>query len=280
MPSDIRTALQQARALGISRLDAQGLLAHQLDVPRTWLLTHDDAPLADAAQARFDEGCRHLAAGMPLAYLTGMREFHGLMLAVSPAVLVPRPDTETLVDWALALLHAQLGALAAWPQPRVLDLGTGSGAVALALKHRCARADVTAIDVSADAVAMARHNAARLDLAVQVLAGHWLEPVAGCRFELIVSNPPYVALGDPHLAALTHEPALALISGAQGLDAIAHLARHAPHHLSDGGWLLFEHGWQQDADVRGLLVERGFVSVETRQDLAGQPRCTGGRWAG
>ena len=185
-------------------------------------------------------------------------------------VLDPRPDTETLVDWALELL-APLAA------PRVLDLGTGSGAIALALQHQRPDAQVSAVDASTDALAVAQANAARLGLAVQFARGDWLRGVAG-QFDVIVSNPPYIAAADPHLAALRHEPLQALASGADGLDDIRSIVAQAPTHLQPGGWLLLEHGWDQAEAVQALLRAAGGEQVQSRKDLAGIARCSGGQW--
>lgn len=267
-------ALRQARARGVDKLDAQLLLSHLLERPRTWLLAHDDTVLDAAQLDRWHALVAQRADAVPLAYLTGWHEFHGLPLQVSPAVLDPRPDTETLVDWALDTLRAtDVDA------PRVADLGTGSGAVALALQHSWPAAVVTAVDLSADALAVARANGQRLGLAVDWRQGDWFEALQpGERFDLIASNPPYIAQGDAHLPALRHEPALALTSGADGLDAIRHLVTHAPDHLHPGGWLLLEHGHDQGEAVAALLRQRGFSAVQHRHDLAGHVRCTGGQW--
>jgi release factor glutamine methyltransferase len=269
----VGAALVSARALGLDRLDAQLLLARLLQRPRAWLLAHDEAKLLPAQQAAFDAACRRRADGEPLAYLLGEREFHGLMLQVTPAVLVPRPDTETLVDWALELLRGPLGGVAA---PLVADLGTGSGAIALALKHRHPAARVCAVDLSDAAVALARANAASHGLQLEFQLGSWWQPLRGRRFHLVVSNPPYVAADDPHLAALGHEPRHALTPGGDGLAAIAHIVDHAPGHLLAHGWLLLEHGHEQGDAVRRRLERAGFGESQTRADLAGQPRCTGG----
>ena len=273
-PVTLADALRQARAQGVDKLDAQLLLSHLLERPRTWLLAHDDTVLDAAQLDRWQTLVAQRADAVPLAYLTGWHEFHGLPLQVSPAVLDPRPDTETLVDWALDTLRAtDVGA------PRVADLGTGSGAVALALRHSWPAAAVTAVDLSADALAVAYANGQRLGLAVDWRQGDWfgaLQP--GERFDLIASNPPYIAEGDAHLPALRHEPALALTSGADGLDAIRHLVAHAPDHLRPGGWLLLEHGHDQGEAVAALLRQRGFSAVQPRHDLAGHVRCTGGQW--
>jgi release factor glutamine methyltransferase len=189
---------------------------------------------------------------------------------VSPGVLVPRPDTETLVDWALSLMPDKLPC-------RVLDLGTGSGAIALALQHQRPQAEVTAVDASQDALAVARANARQLGLSVHFEHGSWFEPVASQRFDLIVSNPPYIADGDHHLAALRFEPLSALTSGPDGLDDLRQIVAEAPAHLAPGGWLLLEHGFDQHEAVQALLRSAGFAEVSTRHDLGGQPRCTGGR---
>ena len=192
------------------------------------------------------------------------------MLQVGPAVLVPRPDTETLVDWALELL-------AGIEAPQVADLGTGSGAIALALKHRYPTAQVCAVELSAAALEVAQANAVRLGLTLEFVQGSWWQPLQGRHFHLVVSNPPYIAGHDPHLDALRHEPALALTPGGDGLSALAQIVREAPAHLHAGGWLLLEHGYDQQEAVQQLLTEAGFVAVSTRADLAGRPRCSGGR---
>lgn len=270
----VAAALAAARAEGIERLDAQLLLAHILGRDRAWLLAHADAPLDAAAAAAYADGCARLRDGRPLAYLTGAREFHGLRLEVGPAVLVPRPDTETLVDWALELLG---GPLASRAQPAVVDLGTGSGAIALAVKHRCPRARVAAVERSAAALAVARANGERLGLAVDWRAGDWWQPLAGQRFDLALSNPPYVAPGDAHLHALRHEPHDALVPPGHALAAIEAIVGGAGAHLMPGGWVLLEHGFDQAVAVQRLLCEAGFEAVEGRADLGGRPRCSGGR---
>ncbi|MBI5268924.1 MAG: peptide chain release factor N(5)-glutamine methyltransferase [Burkholderiales bacterium] len=277
MTPTIDQALQAARAQGLDRLDAQLLLGHVLGQARAWLIAHDGDPLTAAQAEAFAGLCARRAAGEPLAYLVGEREFHGLTLQVSPAVLVPRPDTETLVDWALELLG---GELADRPAPSVVDLGTGSGAIALAVAHRHAAAHVEAVDTSLDALEVARANGRRLGLPVVWHLGSWFEPLAGRRFDLVLSNPPYIAADDPHLAALGHEPTQALTPGGDGLDSLRWLAAHAPAHLQPGGWLLLEHGWDQADAVAAMLGDAGFAAVSHRRDLAGHRRCTGGRWPG
>lgn len=259
---------------GLDRLDAQMLLLLALQRSphdRAWLLAHDsDAMPADAA-ARLDALVQRRLRGEPMAYLRGDQEFFGLQLQVDPRVLVPRPDTETLVNWALERVDAQ--ALPA----RVLDLGTGSGAIALAVVSQRPHASVSATDASAEALVVARANAQRLGLPVQFHAGSWLDAVPGQRFDLIVSNPPYIAEDDPHLSALTHEPLSALTAGADGLNDIRTIVAHAPQALAPGGWLLIEHGFNQAATVRSLLQMAGFERVSSRTDLAAIERCSGGQ---
>ncbi len=268
----IAQALRQAQAAGLDRLDAQLLLGHLLQHDRTWLVAHDDQVLSEAVAAAFEDGCRRCAAGEPLAYVIGEQDFHGLRLQVTPAVLVPRPDTETLVDWALALLPTLANA-----SPRVIDLGTGSGAIALAVAHAHGAAEVSATDLSADALAVARGNAQRLKLPIALTQGAWWQAVAvDARFDLVLCNPPYIAAGDAHLPALRHEPLLALSPGGDGLDAYRQITTGAPAHLVSGGWLLFEHGWDQADAVAALLRQAGFSRIATRHDLAQRPRCTGG----
>jgi release factor glutamine methyltransferase len=272
--SSVAQCLRQAQTQGLARVDAQMLLLHALTRPlhdRAWLLAHDTDLLTDAQQHRWDQALQRRLQGEPVAYITGYKDFFGLTLKVDARVLDPRPDTEILVEWALELLTAGQPA-------RVLDLGTGSGAVALALQHQRPAAQVTAVDASADALAVASANAGRLNLPVQCVQSHWMNAVPG-QFDLIVSNPPYVADGDPHLAALTHEPLQALTSGADGLDDIRQIIAQAPSRITPGGWLLLEHGWDQAAAVQALLTQAEFTEVQSRQDLAGVDRCTGGRWS-
>ena len=272
-------ALTQAQTAGLPRLEARLLLLHLLGRSpneHAWLLAHDGAPLDAALLARWNELTAQRLAGVPVAYLTGRKAFYGLELHVDANVLDPRDDTETLVDFALAVLPENQGA-------RVLDLGTGSGAVALAIAHQRPAAHVTATDASAAALAVARANGQRLGLPVQWLQGawdDWFAPLAEGqqRFDLIVSNPPYVAEGDPHLLALAHEPQVALTSGADGLGELRRITAAAPAHLAPGGWLLLEHGHDQAQAVRTLLTQAGFTQVQSRRDLAGIERCSGGRW--
>lgn len=273
-------ALAQAQALGLPRIDAQLLLLHavgRLQAGRAWLLAHDHDELLPEDHARYLSLCQRRHAGEPVAYLTGVKEFFGLTLQVDARVLDPRPDTETLVEWALEVAHAKTKADGASLPLRIIDLGTGSGAIALALQHQLPDAAVTAVDASNDALAVAKANGNRLGLPVQFVHANWLEGMDG-RFDVIASNPPYIRSDDPHLAALTHEPLSALASGADGLADIRTIVSQAPRHLAPGGWLLLEHGWDQAADVAALLAQAGFMHIEHRNDLAGIARCTGGQW--
>jgi len=270
-PSTVTQALAAAARLGVDRLDAQLLLLHALGRPphdRAWLLAHDTDALPEPLWTALSARLLRRLAGEPVAYLLGEKEFHGLDLRVDPRVLVPRPDTETLVDWALECLEGHTA-------PRVLDLGTGSGAIALALQHARADAQVDAVDASADALAVARANAERLQLPVRFAQADWLAG-ADQGYALIASNPPYIAAGDPHLPALQHEPVSALVAGADGLDDIRRIVADAPAHLAEGGWLLLEHGHDQAPAVRQLLAAHGFAEVQSRDDLAGIARCSGG----
>lgn len=275
-PATLAQALAELQRRGLERLDAQLLLLHVLGQPvtqRGWLMAHDTDVLLPAHEATLNTLVQRRLAGEPLAYLTGYKAFYGLELQVSPNVLVPRPDTETLVDWVLELLPSNAA--------RVLDLGTGSGAIALALKATQPKLDVWATDMSPAALAVAQANAQRLQLEVTFNQGPWLAalPAGTPRFDAIVSNPPYIADQDPHLAALGFEPIQALTSGADGLDDLRQIIRAAPAHLQAGGWLLLEHGYDQSATVRQLLTQNGFGQVQSRRDLAGIERCSGGRLA-
>ena len=276
-PATLAQALRAAGARGVDRLDAQLLLLHTLGRSthhRAWLMAHDTDALSEADWHVFAAMCARRVTGEPAAYLLGEKEFHGLRLQVDARVLVPRPDTETLVDWALALLTGQAA-------PSVLDLGTGSGAVALALQHARADARVDAVDVSADALMVARANALRLGLAVRFFESDWLANAgngAGAGYRLIVSNPPYIAADDAHLPALRYEPLSALVAGLDGLDDLRRIVQDAPAHLAESGWLLLEHGHDQSTAVCALLTARGFAEVQSRDDLAGIARCSGGIW--
>ena len=271
-------ALRHAAASGLDRLDAQMLLLHVLGRSphdRAWLIAHDSDPLPVEAFTRWTALLQRRQAGEPVAYLLGEKEFGGLTLQVDARVLVPRPDTEALVEWALDVLPPA-GATA----PRLLDLGTGSGAIALPIASRRTDAQITATDASAAALTVAQANAQRLGLPVRFAHGAWLAAVPGERFDVIASNPPYIAEGDHHLAALTHEPISALTAGPDGLDDIRQIVAQAPDALRPGGWLLLEHGHDQAAAVRVLLEGQGFEAVASRTDVAGIDRCTGGCWRG
>ncbi len=270
----VAQAAAWAQALGLPRLDAQVLLLHALgraSHDRAWLLAHGDDLLGDGVQTTFAANAQRRLNTEPVAYITGEKEFFGLTLHIDHRVLDPRADTETLVEWALS-------CLADVATPEVVDLGTGSGAIALALKHSRPDAHVGAVDASADALAVASANAERLGLQVAFQHGSWLLPVGAATFDAIVSNPPYVASDDAHLAALKHEPLSALASGSDGLDDIRVIVRQASQHLKPSGWLLLEHGFDQAHAVQTLLANQGFVNVQSRPDLAGILRCSGGQW--
>ena len=265
----VTDALLLAKAAGLDRLDAQLLHAHVLARPRTWLHAHDDAVL-DASQADvFRALIERRAHGEPVAYLVGEKAFHGLTLHVDANVLVPRPDTEALVDWAIE-------RLARAPAARVLDLGTGSGAIALAVKHACPGVTMVATDISEGALGVAQANARRLGLEVAFRRGAWWEALGAESFDLVLSNPPYIAGEDPHLPALRHEPTLALTPGGDGLGALRAIVAGARTHLAVSGWLLLEHGHDQAEAVHALLRAAGFAAIESRADLGGRQRCTGG----
>ena len=251
---------------GIDPREARLLVGAATGLAESAVLAFPERILSTEAEKQYLAFLARRAAGEPVAYILGRKEFYGMELEVTPAVLVPRPETELLVDLALARKPAS-----------VLDLGTGSGAIALALKRHLASARVVATDASAEALAVAQRNAARFGLDIEWRLGRWFEPLAGERFEGIVCNPPYVAVGDPHLDALPFEPRLALLAGADGLDAIRLLAREAPAHLAPGGWLLLEHGMGQHEAVRALLEAAGLETEAGWPDLAGIPRVAGGR---
>ena len=273
----VAEAVRYAQSMGLERLDAQLLVLHALGrgaQERAWLLAHGDDALPPLAVTRLQALAVRRAHGEPLAYLTGQKEFYGLTLAVDPRVLDPRADTETLVDWALEVMDACITT-----EPALIDLGTGSGAIALALKHSRPLWQVHALDFSADALAVARDNAGQLALDVQFHQGSWMDGLQE-NFTLIVSNPPYIASEDDHLAALSHEPLQALASGGDGLDDIRAITSQAPGHLHAKGWLLLEHGYDQAEAVCSLLRAAGFCQVQSRRDLAGIERCSGGQWPG
>lgn len=281
----IAQALQDAVSPRLTRLEAQMLMLHTLgraSHDRAWLLAHDTDIIDLPRLAQFIGNCERRAKGEPLAYITGHKAFFGLDLQVDARVLDPRADTETLVDWGLDVIDGLIA-------PAVLDLGTGSGAIALALAHTRPDARVSATDANPHALDVAQANAERLGLALHWHLGSWFDavrqptlaeaPQQPGGFALIVANPPYIAMADAHLAALGHEPLSALASGVDGLDAIREIVHDAPGHLQPGGWLLLEHGFEQADAVRRLLQARGFSQVHSRNDLAGIARCSGGQWA-
>lgn len=266
----VRQALTQS---GLVPVDAAVLLGHVLEHNRAWLIAHDDDVLEPAACAAFFALAKRRRDGEPAAYLVGRREFYGLDLRLTDAVLIPRPETETLVEMALARMEAGVGV-------RVLDLGTGSGAIALALAHERPHAQVWAVDRSVDALDVARANARRLSLArVRFVHSDWYAAVAGEVFDVIVSNPPYVAASDAHLdeGDLRFEPRGALTCGVDGLDALRVIIAGAAGHLAPGGHLLVEHGFDQAPAVQGLLRDASFDAIESRRDLAGIPRIAAAR---
>ena len=255
-----------------ARREAQILLGHVLGASRAWLAAHGDEPATAASAAIFRELVQRRRAGEPVAYLLGRREFYGLDFRVTPDVLIPRADTETLIDAALEKLTLHASA-------SVLDLGTGSGCVAITIAHERPAAHVTAVEVSTAALAIARENAETIGVDVEFVQATWFDGLAGRRFDLIVSNPPYVAQGDAHLQQgdLRFEPVAALASGKDGLDDIRIIVAAAPAYLHAGGWLLFEHGYDQAGASRDLLLNAGFGELISRADIAGLPRVAGGR---
>jgi len=268
----VAEALAQAR-VRIAPSEAKLLLRHVLGCTAVDIAAYPERMLDESLSSRYAELIARRAAGEPIAYLLGVREFFGRNFCVTPAVLIPRPETELLVEVALA----KLGDMA---RPRILDLGAGSGCVAITLALE-ANADVTAADISTDALAVARDNAARLGASVNFIESDWFSAVAG-KFDLIVGNPPYIVEGDAHLAQgdLRFEPPQALASGADGLDAIRRIVAEASRHLVAGGWLFLEHGYDQAEAMRALLTEAGFTSIEQHRDLAGIVRVSAGRLDG
>ncbi|MEO8344021.1 MAG: peptide chain release factor N(5)-glutamine methyltransferase [Gallionella sp.] len=275
-----------------ARIEVQCLLQAVLQVNRAWLLTHSEQLLSDEQQAQFNILFERRLTGEPLAYLLGEREFYGLAFKVSPATLIPRPETELLVELALQRI-SQLPASPTHPDPplsrreqgrsknafRVLDLGTGSGAIALSIAHVRRDVEVVAVDASAAALEVAQLNAQRLKLDnVRLVHSDWFDALHGERFDIIVSNPPYVAADDAHLKQgdLRFEPHTALVSGADGLDDIRRICAQAKAHLNNQGWLLFEHGYDQAEQVRALLQQSGFAGVFSARDLSGVERVSGG----
>ncbi len=280
MATEIRALLDEgaARLRRIAddpRHEAGILLGAALGRSRAWLLAHPESTVLDCeATDRYEAGISRRALGEPIAYILGEKEFWSLPIIVRAGVLVPRPETELLVERALSHLPPDVGC-------DVLDLASGSGAIALAIASERPRCRVVGSDASTDAVEIARANALRLGLAdrVEFRHGDWFEPVAGSQFDLIACNPPYIADDDPRVEATVRrfEPPAALFSGPTGLEALGEIARDAFRHLRPGGWILLEHGDLQGADVRALLGAGGLVQVATHRDLAGRERCTEGR---
>jgi len=269
---NVAQCLTRGQVLGLPRLEAQILFLHaagRSPHDRAWLLAHDTDEVLPEQLAAFEAFAQRRLQHEPVAYILGQKDFFGLRLAIDKRVLDPRPDTEVLVEWALACGEGLA-------RPRYLDLGTGSGAIALALKSQLSEAEVLAVDNSAEALSLAAQNAQHLALNVSFLQSNWFSQVQG-KFNVLVSNPPYIEDHDPHLAQLTHEPLQALTSGADGLQDIRNIVQNAPNHLEMGGWLLIEHGWRQAAAVRGLLEQAGFKQVQSKLDLAGIERCSGGK---
>lgn len=256
-----------------ARRDTEILLCHCLGKPRAWLYTWPEKEVARDCARDFEKLLAQRREGVPVAYLTGEREFWSLQLAVSDATLIPRPETETLVAWALELALPNAAS--------VLDLGTGSGAIALALARERPHWHVTALDVSEAALQVARGNAVRTRLtSVHFVQSDWYQAVTGQRFSALLGNPPYIDGDDPHLALgdVRFEPRSALVSSDSGLEDLGRLVTGAPDQLLDGGWLLLEHGFEQANAVRAMLHDAGFSQVSTRRDMSGQQRITGGRW--
>jgi len=271
---DIAGALGWARQQ-IDQLDARVLLRHVLQCPPSRLVAWPEQKLDAEAWRVFRDLVERRRAGEPVAYLTGEREFYGRHFMVTPAVLIPRPDTELLVELALAHFSSV-------PRARVLDMGTGSGALAVTLALELDAADVTALDRSREALWVAMANAARLGASVSFVQSDWFAGLGEERFQLIVANPPYIAAADPHLEQgdLRFEPRTALAAGSAGLDDLVEIVVGAPAHLEPEGWLLLEHGYDQAASVRGLLADGGFASITSWKDLAGIERVSGGRYLG
>lgn len=273
--TSVRQALSDAAQRLGDRVDAEVLLAYALSKPRSWLIAHADDVLSQDHAAAYALLIEQREAGEPIAYITGRRGFWSLDLEVTPATLIPRPETELLVELALERLPADKAC-------RVLDLGTGSGAIALAIARERPMAQVVAVDASSEALDVARHNARRHQLGnVHFVHGDWFASLDDRRFDVIVSNPPYIEWDDPHLQQgdLRFEPISALVSGRDGLDDIRRIVRDAGLHLVPGGWLLFEHGWNQGDAVRALLRDADFVELSTAHDLEQRDRVSMGRWS-
>ena len=260
------TIEQALRTAAVDAREARLLLAAASGFSEASVVAYPERSLTEETEARFRGYVDRRGKGEPVDYILGRKEFYGLEFAVNPAVLIPRPETELLVELSLEREFSS-----------VADLGTGCGAIALAIKRQRPQARVVAVESSAAALVVAQRNAVKHGLVIEFRHGRWLEPLAGECFDLIVSNPPYVAEGDPHLAGLAFEPARALVSGPDGLSAIREIVAAAPSHLAPGGWLMLEHGIGQEVTVRTLLAQNGLEEVRTWPDLAGIPRVTGGK---
>ena len=268
------TVAQALTASHLDVIDARALLRHALGVDDAYLIANSSLVLTEDQSALFGALAARRTVGEPVAYITGLREFFSLEFKVTPAVLIPRPETELLAE--VALEHIVVGGTS-----EVLDLGTGSGCIAITVASLRPGARVTAVDTSMDALAVARENAHLQAVKnLEVMQSDWFSALAGRRYNLIVSNPPYVAVGDPHLTRgdLRYEPPSALAADVDGLDCIRLIVAAAPQYLVRGGWLAFEHGWDQAARCRDLLAQAGFARVFSRADLSGIARVSGGIW--
>lgn len=270
----VKSARQSAIDQGLATLDAEVLLARVLDRNRTWLYTWPDKVLTEDQQARFDRWVERRLDGEPVAHILGEREFWSLPVMINNTTLIPRPDTETLVEAVLDRFNESVH--------RLVDLGTGTGAIALALASERPRWRILAIDRVSDAVELAKQNADRLGFPVRVIQGRWCEPLAPASQDILVSNPPYICERDPHLLRgdVRYEPRSALVADEEGLSDIRVIAGQGVEVLSPGGWLFLEHGWEQGEAVRALLEKAGYRQVETLKDLGEQDRVTLGQWPG
>lgn len=298
-------SVKNVKSANLTALEAQLLLLHALGrntQDRAWLLAHGDESLSPQTLATFQSGVQKRIDHVPLSYVLGQKEFYGLSLQVDPRVLDPRPDTETLVDWALSFLKDPPITPGKEGQ-QVLDLGTGSGAIALAIKANAVHCSIFAADNSQEALDVAQSNAVNLGLSIHLVKSNWFEawrdpapqrhsldlnleknanlalgPSLPERFDLIVSNPPYIAPNDPHLKHLVHEPLQALVAQEEGMSDLRCIVHQATNHLKPGAWLLLEHGYDQSQAVREMLLGAGYENAQSRSDLAGIERCTGAQW--